>query len=201
MSAVRQGDPRRSLALALVSVLLPALLGGQQGAGPPASTFDALAFRGIGPAAMGGRIGALAVFDDDPSTFYVGTATGGLWKTINGGTTWQVLFDREPDVVSIGDVAVAQNAPDLVWVGTGENNNRQSSSWGKGVYKSTDGGRTWRHCGLTESRHVGRIVIDPNDHDVVYVAAAGSLWAEGGNRGVFKTSDGGATWARILYVD
>lgn len=162
---------------------------------------DALRFRAIGPALVGGRVGDLAVNEDNPAMFYVGTATGGLWKTVNGGTTWEVLFDDLPDVVSIGDIAIGPRDPHLVWVGTGENNNRQSSSWGRGVYKSTDGGATWTHMGLGDSRHIGRIVIDPVDPDVVYVAATGHLWGPNEERGVFKTTDGGRTWTRALFVD
>ncbi|MEW6320668.1 MAG: glycosyl hydrolase [Acidobacteriota bacterium] len=168
---------------------------------PAADPFAGLAFRNIGPATMGGRVDELAVVESNPAIFYVGTATGGLWKTMNNGTTWEVLFDDLDDVVSIGAVAIAPDDANTVWVGTGENNNRQSSSWGTGVYKSTDGGRTWKQAGLRNSRHIARIVVDPVDHDVVYVAALGSLWGAGGDRGVFKTADGGLTWQRVLHVD
>lgn len=211
--------PRRipsSLAVMLL-VVLPAAAGAQapaprvsrvQAAAPaaqpapaPANPFDTLEFRAIGPATMSGRVDDLAVDERQPSTFYVATATGGLWKTTNNGTTWEVLFDDLDDVVSIGDVAIAPTDPNHVWVGTGENNNRQSSSWGNGVYKSTDGGRTWVHRGLRTSKQVARILVDPVDHDVVYVAALGDLWSAGGDRGVFKTADGGLTWTRVLHVD
>jgi photosystem II stability/assembly factor-like uncharacterized protein len=171
--------------------------------GPPSlieGILDRLAFRSIGPATMGGRIDDLAVLENRPSTFYVGAATGGLWKTVNNGTTWEPVFDRQ-EVVSIGAVAIPSDNASLVWVGTGENNNRQSSSWGGGVFKSTDGGQTWKNMGLVESRHVGRIVIDPTNHDVVYVAAMGHLWGPNKERGVFKTADGGLTWTQSLFVD
>ncbi|MGE3490179.1 MAG: glycosyl hydrolase [Vicinamibacterales bacterium] len=160
-----------------------------------------MVFRNIGPATMGGRVDDLAVLESNPAVFYVGTATGGLWKTVNNGTTWDVLFDDLDDAVSIGDIAINPNDANTVWVGSGENNNRQSGSWGNGVYKSTDGGRTWKNVGLPNSRHIARIIVDPVDHDVVYVAALGSLWGPGGERGVYKTTDGGLTWARVLHVD
>ncbi len=164
------------------------------------ATFAGLEFRNIGPATMSGRIDDLAVLESNPAVFYVATATGGLWKTVNNGTTWEVLFDTE-EVVSIGTVAIPAADASLVWVGTGENNNRQTSSWGAGVYKSTDGGHTWTSRGLADARHVAGIVIDPVDHDTVYVAAAGHLWGPNEARGIFKTTNGGRTWAKVLYVD
>jgi photosystem II stability/assembly factor-like uncharacterized protein len=172
-------------------------------AAPAASPdpFPGLKFRNIGPATMGGRIDDLAVLESNPAVFYVGTATGGLWKTVNNGTTWEVLFDDLEDTVSIGDIAINPNDANTVWVGTGENNNRQSGSWGNGLYKSIDGGKTWKHMGLAASKHIARIIVDPIDHDVVYVAALGSLWGRGGDRGIYKTTDGGLTWARIHFVD
>ena len=169
-------------------------------AAPAAGIFDRLMFRGIGPATMGGRVDDLAVLERQPSIYYAGVATGGLWKTINNGTTWEPVFDNQ-EVASIGAVATAQDNADLVWVGTGEDNNRQSSSWGGGVYKSSNGGRTWMNMGLVESRNIGRIVIDPLDHDVVYVAATGHLWGPNRERGVYKTADGGLTWTQALFVD
>jgi photosystem II stability/assembly factor-like uncharacterized protein len=161
---------------------------------------DRLAFRAIGPATPSGRVDDLAVLESDPSTFYVGTATGGVHKTTNNGTTFTSVFDHEGSS-SVGDLAIAPTDANLVWVGTGENNNRQSSSWGDGVYKSTDGGRTWKNMGLRDSRQIARIIVDPVDFDVVYVAALGDLWAAGGERGVYKTTDGGLTWKRVLHVD
>ncbi len=179
--------------------------GQRPAAAPPqtgsADPFPGLKFRNIGPATMGGRIDDLAVLESNPAVFYVGTATGGLWKTINNGTTWEVLFDDLEDTVSIGDIAINPSDANTVWVGSGENNNRQSGSWGDGLYKSIDGGKTWKHMGLGNSKHIARIIVDPIDHDVVYVAALGSLWGRGGDRGVYKTTDGGLTWSRILFVD
>ncbi|HVF89617.1 MAG TPA: hypothetical protein VNH22_06085 [Blastocatellia bacterium] len=159
-----------------------------------------LQWRSIGPANMGGRIDDFAVVESNPRIIYVGTATGGVWKTTNNGTTWAPVFD-EAGSPSIGDVTLAPSDPNIVWVGTGEANNRQSSSWGDGVYRSLDAGKTWQNMGLKDSRHIGRIVIDPNDANVVYVAAAGHLWGPNKERGLFKTTDGGKTWANVLFIN
>jgi photosystem II stability/assembly factor-like uncharacterized protein len=167
---------------------------------PASGPFDALHFRPIGPAGMSGRISDLAVYEANPAIFYVGTAHGGVWKTTNAGTTFEPQF-QDQGLMSIGDVTISQSNPDLVWVGTGESNNRQSTSWGDGVYKSTDGGRTYTNMGLRTSKHINRIAIDPRDTDVVLVAATGSLWGPGGERGVFKTIDGGRTWQHVLEVN
>ena len=159
-----------------------------------------LEYRGIGPALMGGRIADLAVVESKPQIFYIATGTGGVWKTVNHGTSWTPLFDDQP-TSSIGDVTLDQSNPNLVWVGTGEPQNRQSSGWGNGVYKSTDAGNTWRHMGLEGTNHVGRILIHPRNPDVVYVAAVGDLWGPNEERGVFRTKDGGETWEKVLYID
>lgn len=159
-----------------------------------------LEWRAIGPAVMGGRIDDVAVDERNPSTIYIGAASGGVWKTTNAGTTWTPLFDRQ-GVASIGDVALTSSSPDLVWVGTGEPNNRQSSSFGDGVYKSLDGGRSWAHMGLRDTQHIGRVIIDPVDSDTVYVAALGRLWGPNAERGVFKTTDGGRTWTNVKFID
>ena len=124
---------------------------------------------------MGGRIDDIAVVEDHTSTFYLGTANSGVWKTTNNGTTWAPIFDNQ-GVSSIGDIAVAPHHPDILWVGTGEPNNRQSTTYGDGVYKSVDAGDTWVHMGLGDSEHIGRILIDPGDPNIVYVAAQGHLW-------------------------
>lgn len=159
-----------------------------------------LKFREIGPANMGGRIDDFAVVESNTNIVYAATASGGLFKTLNSGITWRPVFDDQP-VSSIGDVTVSQSEPDVVWVGTGEANNRQSSSWGNGVYKSADGGKTWQHMGLDETRHIGRIAIHPANANVVYVAAQGDLWGPSEERGVFKTTDGGRTWSKVLFID
>ena len=174
----------------------PIMTDNSAGKGP----LDRLSFRSIGPATPSGRIDDFAVLESDPATFYVATATAGIYKTTNAGTTFTNVFDNEGSS-SVGDVAIAPTDPNLVWAGTGENNNRQSSSWGDGVYKSTDGGRNWKNMGLRASKQIARIIVDPVDFNVVYVAALGDLWAAGGERGVYKTTDGGQTWNRTLFVD
>ena len=156
--------------------------------------------RSIGPAVTGGRIHDVEALPDDPETIYLGTASGGLWKSTNGGTTWASLFDEQP-VSTFGDVAIAPSNPDIVWAGTGEQQNRQSTSWGNGVYRSTDGGETWTHKGLVDTRHIGAVQVHPEDPDVAYVAAQGNLWAPSESRGVYKTTDGGDTWEKVLYVN
>ncbi len=167
---------------------------------PAAGPFDSLHFRPIGPASMSGRISDIAAYEANPAVFYVGTAHGGVWKTTNAGTTFTAQL-QDQGLLSIGAVAVSQSNPDLVWAGTGESNNRQSTSWGDGVYKSTDGGKTYTNVGLRTSRAINRIVIDPRNTEIVFVAATGSLFGPGGERGVFKTTDGGRTWRQVLKVD
>jgi photosystem II stability/assembly factor-like uncharacterized protein len=159
-----------------------------------------LRFRGIGPAFMSGRVIDIAVDPTDHSTWYVAVASGGVWKTENAGTTWRPIFDRYGSY-STGCVAVDPNDPMIVWVGTGENNSQRSVGYGDGVYKSVDGGQSFRNVGLKNSEHVGMIRIDPRDSDVVYVAAQGPLWAPGGDRGLYKTSDGGETWTKVLEIN
>jgi photosystem II stability/assembly factor-like uncharacterized protein len=159
-----------------------------------------LGWRCLGPANPGGRIDDFAVVEINPSIIYVGTASGGVWKTSNNGVTWIPVFDNQ-ETSSIGDVTISQANPDIVWVGTGEPNNRQSSSWGNGVYKSQDGGSTWSHMGLRETHHIGRIIIHPANPDIVYVAALGHLWGPNKDRGLFKSNDGGKTWTNTLFID
>ena len=159
-----------------------------------------LDFREIGPAIMGGRIDDVAVVESNPNIVYVGPATGGIWRTTNNGTTWEPLFDKESNP-SVGDIAIAPSDPSVIWVGTGEPNNRQSSSWGDGIYKSTDAGKTWKNMGLAATKHIGRVVIDPHNPEVVYAAALGHLWGPNPERGVYKTTDGGKTWTQVLKVN
>ena len=161
---------------------------------------EAMQWRSIGPANMGGRITSVAVYEKDPCKWWAATASGGLLKTVNNGATFEHQFDRE-NTVSIGDVAVAQSNPDIVWVGTGEANPRNSVSWGDGVYKSIDGGKTWGHMGLKTSFQISSVRIHPKNPDIVYVGALGRLWGAGGERGLFKTVDGGKTWNRIHGID
>jgi photosystem II stability/assembly factor-like uncharacterized protein len=159
-----------------------------------------LKWRSIGPTSMGGRIVDLAVVESKPTTFWVATASGGLFKTTNNGTTFEAQFQQEGSI-SIGDVCVAPSDPNIVWIGTGEHNGRNSVSWGDGVYKSTDGGKTFKNMGLKKSFQIGRIEIHPKNPNVVYVGALGRLWGPNKERGLFKTTDGGATWKKILFVD
>jgi photosystem II stability/assembly factor-like uncharacterized protein len=191
-----------SLCAVLIGLALPGspLIGQSQTTMPIATEFEGLHFRSIGPATMSGRISDLAVYEPNPAIYYVGTAHGGVFKTVNNGTLFEALF-QDMGLISIGDVAVSQKDPNLVWVGTGESNNRQTTSWGDGVYKSTDGGKTWQHMGLRQSYHINRIVIDPDDNNIVFVAATGALFGPGGDRGVYKTTDGGKTWKQTLKVD
>ena len=164
------------------------------------SPFDSLHFRSIGPAATGGRIQDIEVDPKDPSTIYIAAASGGIWKTTNHGTMWRPIFEGQPDN-TFGDLAIFPGNTQIVWAGTGEQNNRQSTSWGGGVYRSTDGGATWSYLGLKETRQIGRVVVHPTDPNIAYVAAAGNLWRGNPERGVYKTTDAGRTWSKILYVD
>ncbi len=159
-----------------------------------------LKLRGIGPAVMGGRIADIAVSPQNSSTWYVAVGSGGLWKTINSGITWTPVFDQQPSY-SIGTVTLDPKNTEVVWVGTGENVSGRHVGWGDGVYKSMDGGATWKQMGLKRSEHIGKILIDPRNTNVVYVAAEGPLWSSGGERGLYKTSDGGSTWQLILNID
>ncbi|MCA1817663.1 MAG: hypothetical protein LC746_14950 [Acidobacteria bacterium] len=164
------------------------------------ATLKRFVFRGIGPASMGGRVDDIAVVENDTYTIYVGLATGGVWKSINNGTTWSPIFDTY-STASIGDIAIAPSDPNTVWVGTGEANNRQSSSFGDGIYKSTDGGKTFANMGLRDSQSIARIVVDPHDANTVYVAVLGHLFGPNKERGVYKTTDGVRTWAQSKYID
>jgi photosystem II stability/assembly factor-like uncharacterized protein len=164
------------------------------------STFKGLKLRCVGPAGPSGRIGDFAVNPERPWEYYVAVCSGNVWKTLNAGTTWQPIFENEGSY-SIGCVTMDPNDPLTVWVGTGENNSQRSVSYGDGVYKSTDGGQSWKNVGLKDSEHIGMITIDPRNSDAVYVAAQGPLWRPGGDRGLYKTTDGGETWELILEVD
>src|SRR5438093_1631520 len=169
---------------------------------PPQLTdvlFKNLKARSIGPAVMGGRVSDIAIDPRNPFVFYVGLGHGGVFKTNDNGVTFDPIFDKQP-MLSIGAVAVAPSDSDVVWVGTGEANDRNSSDWGDGIYRSTDGGETWQNIGLKESRTIARIVVDPKKTEVAYVAAMGDLWKDGGERGLFKTTDAGKTWKLILHA-
>jgi photosystem II stability/assembly factor-like uncharacterized protein len=162
-------------------------------------TFNGLRFRSIGPAFTSGRVIGFAVDPKNPARYFAGVASGGVWRTVNAGTTWTPVFDNEGSY-SIGAIVLDPKNPLVVWVGTGENNSQRSVSYGNGVYKSEDGGRSWRNIGLRTSEHIGRIAIDPKDSNIVYVASQGPLWGPGGERGLFKTTDGGKSWKNILNV-
>lgn len=166
----------------------------------PDSWVKSFTWRSIGPANMGGRITGISVFDADPTTYWIATASGGLLKTVNNGFTFEHQFDREA-TVSVGAVCVAPSDRNVVWVGTGENNPRNSVSYGDGVYKSTDGGKTWKNMGLQKSFQIGAIIVHPTNPEIVYVGALGRLYGSSPERGLFKTADGGKTWQKILFVD
>ncbi len=182
--------------LVLLLALAPAQAPAAEKA-PPVNTFR---LRSIGPAVTSGRVVGFAVDPSDRAKYFVAVASGGVWKTVNAGTSWTPVFDGEGSY-SIGCVVLDPKNPDTVWVGTGENNSQRSVAYGDGVYKSIDGGRSWTNMGLKASEHIGNIVIDPRDSNVVYVAAQGPLWGPAGDRGLFKTTDGGKTWNKILNID
>lgn len=161
------------------------------------ATFAGLALRGIGPAMMSGRIADIVIDVDDPSTWYVAVGSGGIWKTVNGGTSWSTTFDTE-DAYSIGCIAIDPGNSSTIWVGTGENVSGRHVGFGAGVYRSRDSGLTWENLGLRNSDHIGMIKVDPRDSDVVFVAAQGPLWSGGGDRGLYKTTDGGLNWRKVL---
>ena len=194
----------RVLPLIAVALLISAALM-QTGSATAAETFNSkdfegLEFRGLGPAFASGRIGDIAVDPRNPSHYYVAVCSGGVWETHNAGVTFEPIFDDEGSY-SIGCLAIAPSQPNTVWVGTGENNSQRSVSYGDGVYKSIDGGKNWENMGLERSLHVGKILVHPCDADVVYVAAMGPLWGPGGDRGLYKTTDGGQTWKLVLAID
>lgn len=186
---------------ALFALTIPRSPAGEPAAAPPVSEalLKNLKARSIGPAVMGGRISDITLDPKNPNVFYVGLATGGIVKTGNGGVTFDPVFDKQ-GVQSIGALAVAPSDSDVVWAGTGEANDRNSSGWGNGVYRSTDGGESWQHVGLNDSRTIGRIVVHPTNPDVAWVAAGGHLWVEGGERGLYKTTDAGKTWTPVLLA-
>lgn len=164
------------------------------------ATFSGLKFRSIGPALTSGRIADIAVNPNNTSEYYVAVASGGVWKTTNAGNTYSPIFDGQGSY-SIGCVTIDPENEHVIWVGTGENNNQRSVAYGDGIYKSIDGGKSWKNKGLKTSEHIGKIIVDPRNSDVVYVAAMGPLWKKGGERGVYKTTDGGEKWTRVLNID
>ena len=189
--------PTTLLATLATTMAAPALVAQQA-----ITETDLAAFqpRHVGPAVAGGRIHDVEALPHDPSTLYVASASGGLWKSVNRGVTWTNLWEHMP-VSTFGDVAIAPSDPDIVYAGTGEQQNRQSTSWGNGVYRSNDAGTTWEHLGLDETHHTGRVRVHPSNPDIVYVAALGNLWRSSPDRGVYRSRDGGRSWDKVLYVD
>lgn len=194
--------PRRPSTTALVAAIsaVTAFTAPTAAQVTPDQAARALSLREVGPAFMGGRIADIEVDPQNGSTWYVGVGSGGVWKTENAGVTFTPIFDDQPSY-SIGEIALAPSNPDVVWVGTGENVSGRHVAWGTGVYRSLDAGVTWRHMGLSESEHIGKILIHPDDANVVLVAAEGPLWSAGGERGVYRTEDGGETWTATLAID
>ena len=180
-------------------ILLLVAFGGQAQVKLSSATFGAIEARSIGPAVMGGRITAIEGVNSSPKTLYVGTAGGGIWKSTTAGLTFEPVFEKYPQ--SIGAMAIDQARPDTVWAGTGESNMRNSVSVGLGIFRSTDGGRNWTKMGLENSEHISRIVIHPANPNILYVAVPGKLWSDSPDRGLYKTTDGGKTWEKILYTD
>ncbi|MEO7965295.1 MAG: glycosyl hydrolase, partial [Gemmatimonadaceae bacterium] len=166
---------------------------------PFAEAFAGLKPRSIGPAMTSGRVMSIAVQPNNPGVIYIGTASGGLWKSTSGGAQWTPVMDKEGSY-SIGWVTIDPVHPNVVWVGTGERNAQRSVAYGDGVYRSDDAGRSWKNVGLKNSEHIGRIIVNPKDPNIVYVAAQGPVWAAGGDRGLYKTTDGGKTWEQVLKI-
>ena len=191
--------PRNMLPILAFALLSAVATSGRQAEPPSKNPFRDLSWKNIGPVFCGGRVVDIEGCEGRPGRFWVAAATGGLWLTQDNGRTWRGCFDREA-TASIGDIAVGQGDENLVWVGSGESNAQGQSYPGRGVYKSTDGGRNWRSMGLAATRHIARVLIDPGNADIVYVAAAGSLFSPGADRGVYKTVDGGKTWEKVLFI-
>lgn len=164
------------------------------------SLFETIKPRSIGPAGMSGRITAIDVVVSNPDIMYIGAASGGLWKSTSGGATFDPIFDNQTSA-SIGAIAIQQSNPSVIWVGTGEGNPRNSLNGGDGLYKSLDGGKSWMKVGLEKTRHIHRIIVHPDNPDVVWVGAIGSPWGAHPERGVFKTTDGGKNWRKVLFTN
>src|ERR1044071_3652503 len=197
--------PKRTV-LAAVFILfvastlrIPAIAQGGQADRLTADVLKGLEFRSIGPAIQTGRVQDIAIDPKSPNTWYIATAFGGRWKTTNRGTTFTPVFDGGESFTLCG-VVVDPKSSNVVWLGSGENASQRSAHFGDGIYKSTDAGKTWQRMGLEKSEHIGQILIDPRNSNVVYVAAQGPLWSAGGERGLYKTTDGGTTWTRVLHV-
>lgn len=191
--------------LAITLLALPFIVNAQKNNPEQKQALDTLnigglSWRSVGPALTSGRISDIAVNPDNPFEYYVAASAGGVWKTVNSGVDFIPIFDNEGSY-SIGCITIDPNNPNVIWVGTGENNNQRSVSYGDGIYKSIDGGDSWSHMGLKNSEHIGKIIVHPEDSDVIFVAAIGPLWSKGGDRGLYKSTDGGKTWNAVLTVD
>ena len=185
------------ISLLILVALATSPLPGQRDTDAANPLLDAFHWRNIGPANMGGRIVDIEAEDRDWRRVIIAAATGGVWKSVNAGTSWTPIFDNYP-VASVGDIAIFQPNPDIIWIGTGEANNRNSVSWGDGIYKSTDGGASFENVGLRSTHQIARVVTHPEDPDRVYVAAVGHLWGTSGDRGLFESRDGGRTWEKLI---
>ncbi|MDH5630868.1 MAG: glycosyl hydrolase, partial [Gammaproteobacteria bacterium] len=191
---------RLTIIVLLIALIIPILQAAKEEQGMTDKLFSEMKLRNIGPAYMSGRIADIEVDQKDPSTWYVAVGSGGVWKTDNGGITWRPIFDSQA-VYSTGDVTIDPSNSNIIWVGTGENNGGRHLSFGDGVYRSLDGGETWKNMGLKNSEHISDIIIHPNDSNTVWVSSQGPLWSKGGQRGLFKTIDGGETWNNVLKID
>ena len=191
---------RLTLVAFLFSLILPGKLYAQGVPTPDENLLSGFDWRYVGPAIAGGRITDVEIVLDDPSHWFIGAASGGVFESRNRGVTWEPIFDDAPNL-SIGDIALAPSDPLEIWIGTGEANNRNSSPWGAGVFHSSDGGKTWVLKGLEDTRHIGKVIVHPTDPETVWVAAVGHLWGPNSERGVYKTTDRGATWTKSLYLD
>ena len=194
---------RRLAAIAVFSLIAMygIALAQDEDEGPYSSaTFEGMALRNLGPAFMSGRVPDIALHPENPNTWYVGIGSGGVWKTVNAATTWEPIFDKESSY-SIGCITIDPSNPHTIWVGTGENVGGRHVGFGDGIYRSRDDGATWENMGLPDSQHISEIIVSPDDSNIVWVAAQGPLWSKGGDRGVFKTIDGGKTWNKTLGDD
>src|SRR6188474_3856258 len=189
----------RTFAISLTVAAACAALGAQAPSGVTSDALKGLALRSIGPDITTGRISDVEIDAKNPNVWYVASASGGLFKTENRGNTFAAIFD-EGGSYSLGAVKVDPKDSNIVWLGTGENNNQRSVAFGDGIYKSTDAGKTWKRMGLENSEHIQNIIIDPRNSSVVYVSAIGPLWSSGGDRGLYKTTDGGQSWKAVLSV-
>jgi len=189
----------RVLVIAASAIAASIPLSGQNGGGLDANALKGIELRSLGPALATGRIQDVEIDPKNPSIWYVASAFGGLWKTTNRGITFTPIFDDQGSFTLCCVVVDPKNS-NVVWVGSGENASQRSAHFGDGVYKSSDAGNTWTNVGLKSSEHIGKIIIDPRNPNVVYVASQGPLWSEGGERGLYKTTDGGATWNAVLTI-